>query len=123
MQVTAGVTGAINFSGAAVGGGGPYWGAELAAATSTNSEIMAGFDWIGLRERVADGFKERLPLWRETRTCGILRKPRADLLLLIDFHILPRAPTQSGTPRTAEECVIFFSQSGSMGKNVSDKGT
>ena len=59
---------------------------------------------------------------RETRTCGILRKPRADLLLLTDFHILPRAPTQSGTPRTAEEFVIF-SQSGSMGKNVSDKGT
>ena len=77
VQVTAGVTGAINFSGAAVGGGGPYWGAELAAATSTNSEIMAGFDWIGLRERVADGFKERLPLWRETRTCGILRTVEA----------------------------------------------
>ena len=68
MQVTAGVTGAINFSGAAVGRGGPYWGAELAAATSTNSEIMAGSDWrrIGLRERVADGFKPK----RSDYPCG-----------------------------------------------------
>ena len=48
VQAIAGVTGAISFSGVGVGegrgGGGPYWGAQLAVATSTNSEIMAGFD-------------------------------------------------------------------------------
>ena len=56
MQATAGVTGAISFSGDGLGvgtggglvggsgGGGPYWGAQAALATNTKSEIMAGFD-------------------------------------------------------------------------------
>jgi len=51
VQAIAGVTGAISFSGVGVGegrgGGGPYWGAQLAVATSTNSEIMVGVDPSG----------------------------------------------------------------------------
>ena len=101
MQVTAGVTGAISFSGAAVGRGGPYWGAELAAATSTNSEIMAGFDWIGLRECVADGYKS----WRSDYPvgkpghAGSRERLKADLT---DFIFCPRPHIGLGLPALQE---------------------